>query len=68
MASNLGKLDVEEILDMMKQVREKGMCHPTKAIVIGGSYGGYLSGILGSRHGEQFNAAVLMNPVLNIPF
>lgn len=37
-------------------------------MVIGGSYGGYMAGYLGSRHGEIFKGAIMLNPCLNFPF
>jgi acylaminoacyl-peptidase len=61
-------LSTEEIIDMITQVRAKGLCHPTKAVVYGGSHGGYLSGLLGSRYAEYFTGAIMLNPVVNLPF
>jgi acylaminoacyl-peptidase len=51
---------------MLTTVRKMG--YEGRSVVMGGSYGGYMGGILGSRYGEHFNAAILLNPVLNIPF
>lgn len=53
---------------MIDQVIEKKLCDPTKVIVMGGSYGGYMTGILAARHPERFRCGILMNPVVNIPF
>jgi acylaminoacyl-peptidase len=35
---------------------------------MGGSYGGYMGGIMAARHPEIFKCAVLLNPCLNLPF
>ena len=35
---------------------------------MGGSYGGYMSGIMAARHADVFKSAILMNPCLNLPF
>lgn len=35
---------------------------------MGGSYGGYMSGIMASRYPEYFKCAVLLNAVVNIAF
>ena len=35
---------------------------------MGGSYGGYLSTLMGSKYYNKFNAAVILNPVVNLPF
>jgi acylaminoacyl-peptidase len=35
---------------------------------MGGSYGGYMSGIMAARHASVFRCAILLNPVLNLPF
>jgi acylaminoacyl-peptidase len=44
-------------------------CKASKAVLLcGGSYGGYLSGLLATRHAAPFAGAVLLNPVLSLPF
>ena len=35
---------------------------------MGGSYGGFMSGILTSRYPDVIKCGILKNPVLNIPF
>lgn len=37
----------------------------TKVHVYGGSYGGYLSALLGARYPDIFKSAIIMNGVLN---
>ena len=38
---------------------------PAKIHVYGGSYGGYLSALLGARYPDLFKSAIIMNGVLN---
>lgn len=66
----IGKIDVEEIIGMIKQAIDLKLCDPERIIVLGGSYGGYLSGIMAThpKYSSIFKAAVLLNPVVNIPF
>ncbi|KAL4481787.1 hypothetical protein ABPG74_007876 [Tetrahymena malaccensis] len=66
--TKIGDTDTKEILDMIDQVIEKKLCDPTKIIVMGGSYGGYMTGILAARHPSKFLCGILLNPVVNIPF
>ena len=35
--------------------------------VYGGSYGGFMGAIMGSRYHEHFKSAVILNGVLSIP-
>lgn len=35
---------------------------------MGGSYGGYMTGIMAARYPEKFRCGILLNPVVNIPF
>ncbi|EAR93056.2 prolyl oligopeptidase family protein (macronuclear) [Tetrahymena thermophila SB210] len=65
---NIGEIDAKEILNMIDQVIEKKLCDPKKAITMGGSYGGYMTGILSTRYHERFICAVMRNPVVNIPY
>jgi dipeptidyl aminopeptidase/acylaminoacyl peptidase len=49
-------------------VIKQGLCDPKKVFAVGGSYGGYQAGIMGTRYSEYFKAVLLMNPVVNMPF
>lgn len=35
---------------------------------MGGSYGGYMGGIMAARYPDIYRCAVLLNPCLNLPF
>ena len=66
----IGKLDVDEVVGMIKSVITEKQADPERIIVMGGSYGGYLSGIFAThpQYSSIFKAAILLNPVVNIPF
>ena len=66
----IGQIDIEEIMSMIEQLIDARLCDPSRIIVMGGSYGGYLSGLLAtsSKYSSFFKAAILLNPVVNIPF
>ncbi|EGR29765.1 prolyl oligopeptidase family protein, putative [Ichthyophthirius multifiliis] len=66
--TNIGDIDAQEILGMIDQIIQKGLCDPKKIIIIGGSYGGFMTGIMATRHAEKFLCGILMNPVVNINF
>lgn len=51
---------------MISQVQQK--YNTGKTFIMGGSYGGYLSALMGSKYHDKFNAAVILNPVVNLPF
>lgn len=38
-----------------------------RVYVYGGSYGGYMAAIMGSRYHHHFKAAVILNGVLSVP-
>ena len=64
---NIGEKDAKEIVDVLNKVLtdnpniDKGNVH-----LQGGSYGGYMSAILGSRYPQYFKSAIILNGVLNI--
>ena len=64
----IGEKDAGEILGLIDQLVKLKLCDPTKIVVMGGSYGGYMSGIMAARHPEVFRCAILINPCLNLPF
>ncbi|CAD8172869.1 unnamed protein product [Paramecium pentaurelia] len=66
LSGKIGEQDAKEILDMISQVQQK--YNTGKTFIMGGSYGGYLSALMGSRYHDRFNAAVILNPVVNLPF
>jgi len=65
---DIGDEDAKEIVGMVQQVTVRKLCDPKKVIAYGGSYGGYMTGILGSRFSDYFRCGIMLNPVVNIPF
>jgi acylaminoacyl-peptidase len=53
---------------MIKQIIDEKLCDKNKVIVIGGSYGGFIGGIMAARYADIYKCAILLNPALNLPF
>lgn len=65
---NIGKQDAEEIITLIKNVlAQKSDLDKNRVYAYGGSYGGYMAAIMGSRYHEYFKAAVILNGVLSVP-
>jgi len=66
----IGQVDVEEIIGFINQAIDQKLCDPEKIIIIGGSYGGYLSGIMAThpKYSSIFKAAILLNPCIDLHF
>ena len=70
----LGKVSVlefNEIAELISQTIKLKLCHPEKIIPMGGSNGGYLTGLLAGKENPfnvKLRAGILMNPVLNLPY
>lgn len=47
-------------------VKEHGKIDVQNVHIQGGSYGGYMAAIMGSKYSKHFKSAVIMNGVLNI--
>lgn len=60
----IGDVDVNDVIAAVDSV--KGRVGPMMG-VCGGSHGGFLAAHLSSRFAQRFQAAVLRNPVVNIP-
>ena len=66
LAGKIGEVDREEIMETIEYCVEEGLCDENKVAIYGGSYGGYLCGVLLARHSERFRCGVIINPVTNI--
>ena len=65
---NIGTKDAEEIVKLIDNVlSNKPHIDKTKVYVYGGSYGGYMAAIMGTRYSQHFKAAVILNGVLSVP-
>jgi acylaminoacyl-peptidase len=63
----LGDLDAKEILSLIENVcKSKEKINKDRIHVYGGSYGGYMAGIMGTRYPEHFKSAIMANAVISI--
>lgn len=65
--SNIGTLDVADMIAATETMRSSGLIDPDRIGICGGSHGGFLSAHCTSKYPDLFKAAVLRNPVVNIP-
>lgn len=52
-----GTVDVDDVLSVLDKALELPQCDPTRVGVMGGSYGGFMTGWLAAHHGQRFRAA-----------
>jgi len=64
----IGIKDAEEVKATLDYILENKMADPNKLLVMGGSYGGYFTGLMIAKYPTLFKCAVIYNPVINIPF
>ena len=70
---NIGSNDVQDMMTAIAAVTTHHIHNESRAIdrsrmaVVGGSHGGFLAGHLIGQYPDTFKAAVLRNPVTNIP-
>jgi len=62
----VGDLDAEDIRALMEYCCENGLADRKRLICVGLSYGGFLTGVLISKHPELFKCAVLQNPAISM--
>ncbi len=65
--SNIGTLDVADMIAATETMRSSGLIDPERIGICGGSHGGFLTAHCTSQYPDLFKAAVLRNPVVNIP-
>jgi pimeloyl-ACP methyl ester carboxylesterase len=66
LVKGIGEKDVKLILELLNVVlTENADFDKSKVHVYGGSYGGYLSALMGSRHSTMFKSAIILNGVLS---
>lgn len=69
-----GKISIKEfneIIELIYLTINLKFCHPDKIFSMGGSNGGYLTGLLVGKDNQnmvKFKGGILMNPVLNLPY
>ena len=65
---NIGKVDGDEIIDLLKSVlEERPYLDRERVHTWGWSYGGFMSATFGSKYHEYFRSAILINGVVSIP-
>jgi pimeloyl-ACP methyl ester carboxylesterase len=60
-------MDVSDCYEALQDVITMGLVDRDRVAVIGGSHGGFLTGHMIGQYPDAFQAAVMRNPVLNIP-
>jgi dipeptidyl aminopeptidase/acylaminoacyl peptidase len=53
----MGTVDADDVLSVLDAALERSDLDPTRVGVMGGSYGGWMTGWLAAHHGERFTAA-----------
>ncbi|PPK66837.1 S9 family peptidase [Actinokineospora auranticolor] len=53
----MGTVDVDDVLSVLDAVLERSDVDPTRVGIMGGSYGGWMTGWLAAHHGHRFKAA-----------
>ena len=53
----LGTVDVDDVLSVLDAALERPECDEKRVGVMGGSYGGWMTGWLAAKHGDRFEAA-----------
>ncbi|KAH7051860.1 Alpha/Beta hydrolase protein [Linnemannia elongata] len=67
LVGRVGELDVNECLAVRDHILSSGVVDTERTVVTGGSHGGFLSAHLLAKDPTGFKAAVLRNPVTDIP-
>jgi acylaminoacyl-peptidase len=65
--TRIGELDVADVVEATRKIQESGLVDPDRIGICGGSHGGFLTGHCTGRYPDLFRAAVMRNPVVNLP-
>ncbi|KAL8591404.1 hypothetical protein ACOMHN_022210 [Nucella lapillus] len=63
---NVGNFDVKDCMLAMQKAQRSGLVDADNVFVYGGSHGGFLSAQLIGQYPDQFRAASMRNPVINL--
>lgn len=66
LVGKIGETDVDEIMKVLEHCIKEGLCDGTKIAIFGGSYGGFLCGLLTAKFSEKFKCAIILNPAVNV--
>ena len=61
------QMDVHDCHASLQTAISAGLVDAARIVVTGGSHGGFLTGHMVGQYPDTFKAAVMRNPVLNIP-
>ena len=62
----INDIEIKEIKEVIDYCIGKGLGNPKKLVLVGNSFGGFLSFHLMARYPELFRCALIKNPVVNI--
>lgn len=62
---NLGKWEMEDYISWVKWLREKPFVNPDKIMIMGGSYGGYITALALTYGSEYFQYGISQFPVID---
>ena len=63
---NIGRQDVDDVQDVVKQIVESGAVDKDKVVIMGGSHGGLITVHAIGQFPDFYRAAVACNPAINI--
>ena len=65
--TNIGSQDVQDVIDATNDICKSGLVDANRIGICGGSHGGFLTAHLTGQYPTMFKAAVMRNPVVNLP-
>jgi acylaminoacyl-peptidase len=65
--TNIGTQDVQDVIIATNDVCNSGLVDANRIGICGGSHGGFLTAHLTGQYPNMFKAAVMRNPVVNLP-
>lgn len=66
LCGNVGKMDVDDVLEAIRFAVKTKLISPDKLIISGGSHGGFLSCHLSCQDEFKFSSAIIRNPVTDL--
>jgi acylaminoacyl-peptidase len=65
--TKIGTLDVQDVITATNNICSSGLVDSNRIGICGGSHGGFLTAHLTGKYPTMFRAAVMRNPVVNLP-
>ena len=63
--TKIGQIDCDEVVGTIEYCTKNGLGDPSRVVVAGGSYGGYLPCVIMAKFPKLFKCAIIRNPVVN---